>query len=485
MFVFMGCSKDSDPQPAPTPSPTPEPVVKFSLTISAGQGGSISTSGGTYDKGTSISVTATPQEGFVFESWSDGNTTNPRTITVNSNINLSAIFMQECIADYYNIPDRSLNSYSQRFLYHHNNIYEILTSIDSNHGDHVTNYGQNSISVDYNNDGYLDFISYYSDYAIQDDRRYVKFFLNDCNNNLVQDDRNNEKFYGLTWGRKLIQGDYNGDGNIDLFLIGTGWDYPPFPGEYPVLLFSDSDGVFTEKRMTEYQGTFHGGASGDLDGDGDLDIALVSGPTNSPILLNDGQGNFIESDLISNENKGTSRYTLEIFDVNKDGYDDIIVGGGESFDWTIENNLESSPPIIYFGPNYNDEKIFLPHLEEEFGTNIQNGYQQQNILSTLDFGFIDLNNDNNIEILVLRTGNNYQDWHIQVLSNTNGQYVDSTSDFIDVNFGNGQPFYWMFIGDFDNDGVVELASEWDPEIEWKYPFYHKWELINGKFIKSN
>jgi hypothetical protein len=43
----------------------------------------------------------------------------------------------------------------------------------------------------------------------------------------------------------------------------------------------------------------------------------------------------------------------------------------------------------------------------------------------------------------------------------------------------------MFIGDFDGDGNTELISELDPEIAWKYPFYHRWELTTGKFIKSN
>ena len=89
---------------------------------------------------------------------------------------------------------------------------------------HITNYGQNSVSIDYNHDGYLDFISYYSDYAIKDDRRLVKFFTSDCYGNLTFDEQNSNKFSGLTWGRKLITGDYNNDSYVDLVLIGTWWD---------------------------------------------------------------------------------------------------------------------------------------------------------------------------------------------------------------------------------------------------------------------
>lgn len=50
---------------------------------------------GTYEKGTTIQIQAIPEEGFTFVSWSDGNISNPRTITVNSTIELSANFKQD------------------------------------------------------------------------------------------------------------------------------------------------------------------------------------------------------------------------------------------------------------------------------------------------------------------------------------------------------------------------------------------------------
>lgn len=49
---------------------------------------------GTYEKGSTIQIQAIPEEGFTFVSWSDGNISNPRTITVNSTIELSANFKQ-------------------------------------------------------------------------------------------------------------------------------------------------------------------------------------------------------------------------------------------------------------------------------------------------------------------------------------------------------------------------------------------------------
>lgn len=87
LLVLIACSKDEEPVSPPTP--------KFSITITAGDGGSVSTSGGTYDKGTKVTVTATPDGEFLFDKWSDGNTDNPREITVSSNLNLSASFVKK------------------------------------------------------------------------------------------------------------------------------------------------------------------------------------------------------------------------------------------------------------------------------------------------------------------------------------------------------------------------------------------------------
>ena len=60
--------------------------------------GSVSGSG-TYDEGTEIEISATPQSGYEFTKWSDGNEDNPRTITVNENIELTALWKEESIEE--------------------------------------------------------------------------------------------------------------------------------------------------------------------------------------------------------------------------------------------------------------------------------------------------------------------------------------------------------------------------------------------------
>ena len=77
--VFLSCSSD---ETSVSVNPPPAPIVKYTITLSAGEGGTVSTTGGEYEAGQTVSVTATPQGEYVFTSWSDGNTNATRTITL-------------------------------------------------------------------------------------------------------------------------------------------------------------------------------------------------------------------------------------------------------------------------------------------------------------------------------------------------------------------------------------------------------------------
>ncbi|MDC6457416.1 VCBS repeat-containing protein [Flavobacteriaceae bacterium] len=87
--IILSCSSDETSTPV---TPPPAPIVKYTITLSAGEGGTVSTTGGEYEAGQTVSVTATPQGEYVFTSWSDGNTNPTRTITVSSNSTLTANF---------------------------------------------------------------------------------------------------------------------------------------------------------------------------------------------------------------------------------------------------------------------------------------------------------------------------------------------------------------------------------------------------------
>ena len=88
-FLVLSCSSDETSTPV---TPPPAPIVKYTITLSAGEGGTVSTTGGEYEAGQTVSVTAIPQGEYVFTSWSDGNTNATRTITISSNSTLTANF---------------------------------------------------------------------------------------------------------------------------------------------------------------------------------------------------------------------------------------------------------------------------------------------------------------------------------------------------------------------------------------------------------
>ena len=71
-----------------------DPVEQFTLSVSSGQGGSVNNVDGTYNSGTQVTITATPEEGYEFTGWSDSSygDTNPLTLTVVANTSITAQF---------------------------------------------------------------------------------------------------------------------------------------------------------------------------------------------------------------------------------------------------------------------------------------------------------------------------------------------------------------------------------------------------------
>ena len=69
------------------------PTPQYTITVTANDPamGSVS-GGGTYDEGSVITLTATPNSGYRFMCWNDSNTYNPRTVTVTADMSFTAYF---------------------------------------------------------------------------------------------------------------------------------------------------------------------------------------------------------------------------------------------------------------------------------------------------------------------------------------------------------------------------------------------------------
>ena len=103
VLLLLTCSKDSTEDTssvyvAPPSNTTNTPsttVTQYTITVSAGEGGSVSTAGGTYNDGTSISITATPNEGYGFIGWNGSDSSSSTiSVTLTANTTIEALFGQ-------------------------------------------------------------------------------------------------------------------------------------------------------------------------------------------------------------------------------------------------------------------------------------------------------------------------------------------------------------------------------------------------------
>ena len=284
--------------------------------------------------------------------------------------------------------------------------------------------------------------------------------------------------------RKALVGDYNNDGKPDIFITGHGWDQNPFPGEYDQLLLSEN-GKYKLVEFKDKIGFYHGACSGDIDKDGDLDILVLGGP-NSYFLINDGKGNFTYSTKEIDVNKLGGQYHCELFDIDKDGYLDLILGGHEfnvQDPTFLDKNKIEGTVRIYWGNNsgtYDFNSITNMPMVANWG-----------VITDLDFA--DLDNDNKFELAITRTGgasvNNqinyfYWGWNIQIIKIDNRKVTDITTSAIEQNssllgYSQGNPWIvWMRFEDFDNNSKIDFFSTKCGGAD-----FVRWELQNGKLIR--
>ena len=85
LLVLFSCSPDEETQ-------APTNTVQYTLSTTAGEGGSV-TDGGTFDDGTEVIITASPIEGYRFTGWEGNSSTSESlTVTLSSNQTYEALF---------------------------------------------------------------------------------------------------------------------------------------------------------------------------------------------------------------------------------------------------------------------------------------------------------------------------------------------------------------------------------------------------------
>jgi hypothetical protein len=249
-------------------------------------------------------------------------------------------------------------------------------------------------------------------------------------------------------GPCLAKGDVNGDGLEDLFIGGSS-------GQESRLYLQTADGIFRPSSAQPWNAdkdhTITSALFFDADGDGDMDLYLVSGGADYPrdsrnyqdrLFANDGKGNFsLVADALPAETM--SGACVRVADYNRDGRPDLFVGSKlipgffpatpESF--LLKNN--SQPGHIRFERDSTGQDSLLAHRGAGPGL-------------VSDACWIDLNKDGWPDLVVAGAF-----MPITIFENRKGRLVDQTKAYgLDHSQG-----WWtsMLAADFDHDGDTDLV----------------------------
>lgn len=245
---------------------------------------------------------------------------------------------------------------------------------------------------------------------------------------------------GLVQVRKNVLADLNNDKKNEIVLFSSGYDAMPFPGDVIGIFHVDQKKY---QYLTNDIGYFHGGATGDINNDGLVDIVAYSGgsaviPVHPTAYINKGNGNFeLSNHLFKGFNTSDDNYyTVELFDINKDGLLDLFLGGSGKLNIIIQKNKEF----------VRQEFTAIPLAKD---------------LEVIDIAFLDFNWDGNMDVLTMSNKNGYQGYELSLFQNTGTAFIDSTSKYFNSYSGVGKNSWikWIHLFDYDKDGDLDVVGD--------------------------
>ena len=197
----------------------------------------------------------------------------------------------------------------------------------------ILNYRNGSWGfIDYNNDGYLDFIltAVPSDDTDNKSRATLFVYKNNGNETFTKDEVNTQAMAEAAifnptdenMGRNHFAiADFNNDGWTDVIVNGT-----PANGDRYLGLFINNNGTFEKSDALTREVNGNTIWTADFDNDGNMDFVVSGYSVNTHgtwVYYGNGDGTFEEQSLLY----GFERGSVIAMDVDNDGMQDILVGG--------------------------------------------------------------------------------------------------------------------------------------------------------------
>ena len=281
-------------------------------------------------------------------------------------------------------------------------------------------------------------------------------YLGDANKQLTYSPEliiDNREDSGMSLGRQLLVADYNNDKVLDFYVADHG--VGTHDGVRDSYFLSQSNGTWVESSETHLSHSNfvvfdHGGATGDIDNDGDMDVVITetNWKTGTALwcLMNDGTGY-----LNKRKCGGIFSFALELADMDGDGYLDVLLGAHES---------EKS--IDFTGIVWNDGR---GNFDKHNNTRLPQ--HKKKWASVPEVSAADLDNDGDLDVVYSRAGDLYVGTAIQIIENLGNKkfkdhgifpLVEAPADFIPTNEGNEWNDFIEMIKfrDLDKDGNIDL-----------------------------
>lgn len=242
-------------------------------------------------------------------------------------------------------------------------------------------------------------------------------------------------------GPSISVGDVHGDALEDVFIGNAA-------GQAGTIFLQNAAGNFTTSQQEAFEADKNhedtASAFFDADGDGDLDLYLVSGGNEVPagsalyqdrLYLNDGKGKFSRAkNALPTETFSGS--CIQVFDFDSDGKMDVFVGGR-----AVPGRFPEATESMILK---NEGGIF-----KNVTASVAPGFQKPGMVTDLQFG--DLNGDGKPELVVAG------DWMpIRIFQWDGRKFEDKTADYGLQNSSG----LWRCISlaDIDGDGDLDIAA---------------------------